>query len=166
MGPSSCYLGPSVISSPRGWAGPTKSCPVNRIQQKWWDVISKVRLLTLEMVAAVLLSLPLPHPTFNDDEDTVSWDVLWRIQMARNWVLSSDDLGPQWNSPWEPDPAKTHVSDLESSSFPRLGLRYPRSLPTILTAAYEGPWARGASEAMPRILSHRNWQIIDVVLCN
>lgn len=129
MAPSSCYSGPSVISSPRVPAGPTKSCPVNRIQQKWWDVISKVRLLTLEMVAAVLLSLPLARPTFSD-EATVSWDVLWRIQMARNWVLSSDDLGPQWNGPWEPDPAKTHVSDLENSSFPRVGLRYLRSLPT------------------------------------
>lgn len=165
MAPSSCYSGPSVISSPRVWAGPTTSCPVNRIQQKWWDVISKVGLLTLEMVAAVLLSLPLARDPLSlmkplCPEMCCGESNGKKLSPVFRWFRSSTERSLGTRSCQNPRqwPGKLIL--------PQGGLEIPEVPAHILTAAWEGPWARGASEATPRILSHRNWQIIDVVLCN
>ena len=98
MAPSDPHLlvfMPCVICSPWVWAVPSGFLLMNRGQQKWWDVISKIRFQK-DLLPSYSWSLAFWHPCSEGaschivssslERSTCNWERSPSEQPAKNWI--------------------------------------------------------------------------------
>ena len=132
------------------WVGPSDLCPMEKkTQQNCLDGISKIRLQDCDFSPAGTLSVsshfcsdeanchvmscPMEMPTWKGTEGGLK-------PTSPEELNASNHLGSElgWSSQW----------NLNNGCNPSTHFEY---------SLRERPWARGASQAAPGFLTHRNW---------
>lgn len=98
-----------VLCAPWVWAVPSGFLLMNRGQQKWWDVISKIRLQK-DLLPSCFVPLPSDLLALREPAATL-WAVLQRGPHAT-------EKGPQWTACKELNPDNNHMSKLGKRPHP------------------------------------------------